>query len=326
MGRIARFVKPLLGMVPPDIGGVDPRGILALAGVAARVRGAAGTGAVRLRAAHDDELARLPRPVVRDGPLKATMAASGIIGTFQGIRSPGTAYVLLHHYMGEIDGAFRAWGMPRGGTGSVSEAIASAAREAGAEIRTEAPVERILTRDGRATGVVLDGGEEIAARHVLSSVDARADVGRPARGRRARRRDRGRPAPGPLPRLVRQGQPRGRRAAVVHVAARRRRASPRCDLDLAIDGVHGARLRRGEVRPLQRPPVHRPDHSDPARPLDGAARQARDQLLRAVRAVRAGARAGRLGRAARSVRRRGRRRHRGVRAGPALDDRRAARC
>ncbi len=61
-------------------------------------------------------------------PLKATMSASGIIGTFQGVRSPGTAYVLLHHYMGEIDGAFRAWGIPRGGTGGVSEAIASSAR------------------------------------------------------------------------------------------------------------------------------------------------------------------------------------------------------
>ena len=51
-------------------------------------------------------------------PLKATMSASGIIGTFQGIRSPGTAYVLLHHYMGEIDGVLRAWGIPRGGTGA----------------------------------------------------------------------------------------------------------------------------------------------------------------------------------------------------------------
>ena len=60
-------------------------------------------------------------------PLKATMSASGIIGTYQGVRSPGTAYVLLHHYMGEIDGAFRAWGIPRGGTGGVSEAIASSA-------------------------------------------------------------------------------------------------------------------------------------------------------------------------------------------------------
>src|SRR6266536_343364 len=87
-------------------------------------------------------------------PVLATMAASGIIGTYQGIRSPGTAYVLLHHYMGEIDGAFRAWGIPKGGTGGVSEAIASAARAHGAEIRTEAAVARILTKGRRAIGVV----------------------------------------------------------------------------------------------------------------------------------------------------------------------------
>ena len=106
-------------------------------------------------------------------PLKATMSASGIIGTYLGVRSPGTAYVLLHHYMGEIDGAFRAWGIPRGGTGGVSDAIASAARAAGAEIRTEAPVARIASTNGRATGVVLADGEEIAARNVLASTDAR---------------------------------------------------------------------------------------------------------------------------------------------------------
>jgi phytoene dehydrogenase-like protein len=100
------------------------------------------------------------------------MSASGIIGTFQGVRSPGTAYVLLHHYMGEIDGAFRAWGIPRGGTGAISESIASAARAAGVEIRTEAPVARIDVRNGRAEGVVLESGEEIGAGTVLSSVDS----------------------------------------------------------------------------------------------------------------------------------------------------------
>ncbi|MEP7133050.1 MAG: NAD(P)/FAD-dependent oxidoreductase, partial [Acidobacteriota bacterium] len=105
--------------------------------------------------------------------LKATMAASGIIGTFLGVRSPGTAYVLLHHYMGEIDGAFRSWGFARGGTGSISEAIAAAAREAGVEIRTEAPIAQIRVRSGRATGVVLESGEEIEAAVVSSSLDPR---------------------------------------------------------------------------------------------------------------------------------------------------------
>jgi phytoene dehydrogenase-like protein len=106
-------------------------------------------------------------------PLKATMAASGIIGTFQGVRSPGTAYVLLHHYMGEIDGAFRAWGIPKGGTGGISNAIGSAARANGAEIRAEAPVARIQVGGGRASGVVLESGEELQADHVLSSLDVR---------------------------------------------------------------------------------------------------------------------------------------------------------
>src|SRR2546425_4954161 len=95
--------------------------------------------------------------------LKATMSASGIIGTFLGIRSPGTAYVLLHHYMGEIDGAFRSWGFSRGGTGAISNAIAAAAQEAGAEIRMRAAVSKILARNGRATGVALEDGEEISA-------------------------------------------------------------------------------------------------------------------------------------------------------------------
>src|SRR5207248_5403428 len=93
--------------------------------------------------------------------LKATMSASGIIGTFLGVRSPGTAYVLLHHYMAEIDGAFRAWGFARGGTGAISNSIASAAREAGAEIRTQAGVAQIIVREGRAVGVALSNGDEL---------------------------------------------------------------------------------------------------------------------------------------------------------------------
>jgi phytoene dehydrogenase-like protein len=105
--------------------------------------------------------------------LKATMSASGIIGTFLGVRSPGTAYVLLHHYMGEIDGAFRSWGIPRGGTGSISNAIAAAAREAGVDIRSETAVAGILVRDNTARGVILENGDELHASIVASSVDPR---------------------------------------------------------------------------------------------------------------------------------------------------------
>ncbi len=103
--------------------------------------------------------------------LKAPMSVSGIIGTFLGVRSPGTAYVLLHHYMGEIDGAFRSWGFTRGGNGMVSEAIASSARAFGAEIRTEAPVAHLIVNDGAAEGVVLENGDELRARTVVSALD-----------------------------------------------------------------------------------------------------------------------------------------------------------
>ncbi|MFQ5740547.1 MAG: phytoene desaturase family protein [Acidobacteriota bacterium] len=103
--------------------------------------------------------------------LIAPLAVSGIIGTFLGVRSPGTAYVMLHHYMGEIDGSFRSWGLSKGGTGQVAQALASAARGFGAEIRTDAPVARILVKEGRARGAVLENGDEWLAKVVISGVD-----------------------------------------------------------------------------------------------------------------------------------------------------------
>ncbi len=84
--------------------------------------------------------------------LIAPMSVSGIIGTFLGVRSPGTAYVLLHHYMGEIDGSYRAWGLPKGGTGAIADAIAASARDLGVEIRLEAPVDHLLLEKGVGEG------------------------------------------------------------------------------------------------------------------------------------------------------------------------------
>ena len=105
--------------------------------------------------------------------LIAPMSVSGIIGTFLGVRSPGTAYVLLHHYMGDIDGAYRAWGIPEGGTGGVAQAVARSAAAHGAEILVDSPVERVALKNGRATGVVLRDGHEIGANHVLSAAEPR---------------------------------------------------------------------------------------------------------------------------------------------------------
>jgi len=104
-------------------------------------------------------------------PLKATMAASGIIGTFMGPRSPGSAYVMLHHYMGDIDGAFRAWGFQKGGTGELSMTIARSAKHFGADIMTEAPVNKVIIKNGKAVGVALENGDEYKSNIVISGLD-----------------------------------------------------------------------------------------------------------------------------------------------------------
>jgi phytoene dehydrogenase-like protein len=173
MVAMGRFVKPILGMQPADPTALSFSGLQQLLGLLQRFR--------QLPPRDQYNQVQLMTMSAVDfldqwfetDVLKATMSASGIIGTFLGVRSPGTAYVLLHHYMGEIDGAFRSWGLARGGTGAISNAIAGAARTAGAEIRTNAAVGRILVRGNRAEGVVLDNGDELKARVVASSVDPR---------------------------------------------------------------------------------------------------------------------------------------------------------
>jgi phytoene dehydrogenase-like protein len=173
MVEMGRFAKPILGMLPPDPTSLDPRGLLQLLSIGKRFRD------MRF---HDrlNQVQLLTMSAVdfldqwfETDVLKATMSASGIIGTFLGVRSPGTAYVLLHHYMGELDGVFRAWGFAKGGNGSVSAAIASAASAFGAQIRTNAPVAHVLVDGGRTKGVVLEGGEEVHADVVVSGADPR---------------------------------------------------------------------------------------------------------------------------------------------------------
>jgi phytoene dehydrogenase-like protein len=173
MVQMARFVKPILSMVPPDAFTPNLSGLAQLFQQARRFQHLSRENQRNIVQLMTTSAVDLLDEWFETDVLKATMSASGIIGTFLGIRSPGTAYVLLHHYMGEIDGAFRAWGLPRGGTGAISLAIAAAATEAGVSIRTEAAVQRISTRGGRAVGVVLESGEELAGARIISSVDPR---------------------------------------------------------------------------------------------------------------------------------------------------------
>jgi phytoene dehydrogenase-like protein len=171
MVPMCRFVKPILSMIPPDPTSLNPRDLRKLYFLGHRLQQLSSDERYTLIQLMTMSAADFLDQWFETDALKATMSASGIIGTFLGIRSPGTAYVLLHHYMGEIDGAFRSWGFSRGGTGAISNAIASAAREAGVEIRTKAPVTKIVVKNGRATGVALESGEEISATIVSSSAD-----------------------------------------------------------------------------------------------------------------------------------------------------------
>jgi phytoene dehydrogenase-like protein len=103
----------------------------------------------------------------------AALAQVGIIGTMLGIKSPGTAYVLLHYYLGEVDGEISAWATQEGGTGGVSLAIASSAESFGAEIRCNASVSEVIVKNGAAVGVAMENGDDIYSKTVVSSCDPR---------------------------------------------------------------------------------------------------------------------------------------------------------
>jgi len=171
MYHMAKAVKYILSIAPPDPTSLNPFELGKLLKVGKHFLGLG-----------EDKLAILVKLMTMSSadfleewfesdPLIATLSSSGIIGTFLGPRSPGSAYVLLHHYMGEIDGVFRAWGFSKGGTGGIAEAIASSARSLGAELRTDSPVSQVTMRNGRATGIVMENGDEIEAKVVVSSVD-----------------------------------------------------------------------------------------------------------------------------------------------------------
>ncbi|HYA17473.1 MAG TPA: NAD(P)/FAD-dependent oxidoreductase, partial [Bryobacteraceae bacterium] len=106
--------------------------------------------------------------------VKVTLATDGVIGANGGPRSAGTAYILMHHSMGGVAGKRGLWGFVKGGMGAVAEAIAASAKSKGVSIRVNAPVNRVLVRDGRAYGVALENGEEIQADAIASNLDPKA--------------------------------------------------------------------------------------------------------------------------------------------------------
>jgi len=178
MARAAKAIKPIINLIPPDPTSLSVRDLLGLLKVGKYAAGLSEKELYTIAKLATQSSADLLEEWFETDALKGTKAASGIIGTFLGPRSPGTAYVLLHHYMGEIDGAFRAWGFAKGGSGGVSGAIASAARSLGAEIRVNAGVKQVIVKNpstssgqARAVGVALENGVELKSKVVLSAAD-----------------------------------------------------------------------------------------------------------------------------------------------------------
>jgi phytoene dehydrogenase-like protein len=174
MGRLAGVLGPLLSTVPPRLGSRRPADLADQLRLAWRLRGLDTRGVADVTRLFTLSIADLLEEFFESPELQAVLAVSGVIGTWAGPRAPGTAYVMAHHHIGDIgDGHPGGWGFPRGGMGGVTQAMAAAAGALGAEIRTGAPVRRIATRGGRVTGVVLEGGEELAAGVVVAATHPR---------------------------------------------------------------------------------------------------------------------------------------------------------
>jgi len=169
--RQCRLVRSLLMRTPPDPTSLRPRDLQEMLHIGrefAKLGEAAIYDTIRF---HTMSIADFLGEYFESDVVKATFAGSGIIGTALGVQSPGTAYVLLHHYMGDVDGQMGAWGFARGGMGSVSKALAAALAAHGGTIQVDAPVARIVVRGGRVKGVALENGDEHDAPVVLSGLD-----------------------------------------------------------------------------------------------------------------------------------------------------------
>jgi phytoene dehydrogenase-like protein len=169
LAGLGRVLGPLLHQIPPRLGSKRPPDLLRQARLLGQLRSLDQRGAVDATRVLTDSIADLVEGYFESDAMRGLLSVSGVIGTWAGPRSAGTAYVMLHHHIGETDGQSGAWGFPRGGMGAVSGALARAARMFGAQVRTGAEVARIRTREGRVTGVTLASGESIDAPVVVTT-------------------------------------------------------------------------------------------------------------------------------------------------------------
>ncbi len=169
LAGLGKLLAPLLHQIPPRIGSHHPADLLAQARLAARMRKVDVRGAVDVTRLLAGSIADLLDRYFESDAMRGVASVSGVIGTWAGPRSAGTAYVMLHHHVGESGGQAGAWGFPRGGMGAVAGALADAARSFGATIRTGAEVAQVRTSGGQVSGVTLADGEEIDAATVVTT-------------------------------------------------------------------------------------------------------------------------------------------------------------
>ena len=173
LGRYAQLIRKTLLRTPPDPTSFRPRDIKELLWLAKQFWSLGEKELYEYIRFFTMSAADFLDDYFEDDLIMAAMASPGVIGTALGVYSPGSAYILLHHVMGDVDGNIGAWGLARGGMGSISNALAGALREHGGEIRTSSGVEKILVKNGKATGVVLENGDELYAGIVVSNMDAK---------------------------------------------------------------------------------------------------------------------------------------------------------
>ncbi|WP_442581930.1 phytoene desaturase family protein [Mesorhizobium sp. ASY16-5R] len=171
--RQCRFIQPLLMRTAPDPTSFRPRDIGELLYLGKKFTGLGAREMADTLRFWTMSISDFLDEYFETDVIKANFSISGIIGTALGPMSPGTAYVLLHHYMGEVDGSVGAWGYARGGMGAITKALSESFLASGGTIRTGAEVSQVLVQGGRAKGVVLENGDEIRGNLVVSNADVK---------------------------------------------------------------------------------------------------------------------------------------------------------
>ena len=171
MHKMALAVKPILKYSPPNLNKLGLRDLKTLKDFGQHLHGLGKDNFHHFYKMMTMSADDFVGEYIETDIIRAMYGLIGVIGTMLSPKSPGSAYVLLHHYMGELDGAYSAWGSQTGGTGGVSETIANAARSLGVEIRVNTTVDQVIVKNGSAAGVALENGDEIYADTVVSGCD-----------------------------------------------------------------------------------------------------------------------------------------------------------